>query len=94
MSAWDKKNKTIYLTPRLPGAVPQPLFLISIVFGYILSFISKKIRSSSFFKNIKVGFHISNIWVRIRLHTKKQLPRLPRNAMTPVWCVGVGFSYQ
>ena len=39
---------------------------------------SKKLRSSSIFKNIEVGFHNSSSWVKIRLHTKKQLPRLPR----------------
>ena len=39
---------------RLPGAVPQPLFLLLIVFGCIIFFksslIFKKIRTSSFFK--------------------------------------------
>jgi hypothetical protein len=47
---------------------------------------SKKRKSTSFnkkfevafhFQNIEVVFHISSSWVKIRLHTKNQLPRLP-----------------
>ena len=55
-------------TTRLPGAMPQPLFLLLIVFGCIIFFevvfdfpkklgrlpFSKKLRSSSIFKNIIV----------------------------------------
>jgi hypothetical protein len=55
---------------------------------------------SSIFKNIEVVFHISSGWVKIRLHTKNQLPMLPGTAlivMTP-WCGGGGggggFSYR
>ena len=44
----------------------------------------KKLRSSSIFKNIEVAFHISSSWVKIRLHTKNQLPRLSGSAV--VWC--------
>ena len=29
------------------------------------------------FQNIEVIFHISSSWIKIRLHTKNQLPRLP-----------------
>jgi hypothetical protein len=33
--------------------------------------------------------HISSIWVKIRLHTKNQLPRLPGSAVkVPVWVGG------
>ena len=58
------------------------------------SSIFKKLRMPSIFKNIEVVFHISSSWVRIRQHTKNQLPRLPRTAqivMIPgvVWCGGV-----
>ena len=38
-------------------------------------------RSSSNFNNIEVFFHISSSWVKIRLHTEKQLPRLPGSAL-------------
>ena len=51
----------------------------------------KKLRSSSFSKNIEVVIYISSSWVGIRLHTKNQLPRLPRTAQIViipgvVWC--------
>jgi hypothetical protein len=39
--------------------------------------IKKKLRLSSIIQNIEVIFHISSSWVKIRLHTKYQLPRLP-----------------
>ena len=31
--------------------------------------------------NIKVVFYVSSSWVRIRLHTENQLPRLSRTAL-------------
>ena len=55
----------------------------------------KKMRSSSIFKNCEVVFHISSSWVRIRLLTKNQLPRLPwsglkcnhiRGVVVVAWC--------
>ena len=51
-------------------------------------------RSSSIFKKIEVVFHISSSWVRIRLHTKNQLPRLSRSGLKfnhsgVVWWGGV-----
>ena len=45
------------------------------------SSIYKKIRLSSIFKNIEVVFHISSSWVKIRLHTENQLPRLSGSAL-------------
>ena len=48
---------------------------------------SKKLRSSSILKNIEVVFHFSSSLVRIRLHTKNQLPRLS------VWCGGFFTDY-
>jgi hypothetical protein len=50
--------------------------------------LKKKMRSSSIFKNIKVVFHISSSWVKIKLHTENQLPGLPGGALTV--CVGWG----
>ena len=56
-------------------------------------------RSSSIFINIEVVFHISSSWVRIRLHTKNQLPRLPGSGLKcnhicgvvlVWWCGGSG----
>jgi hypothetical protein len=35
---------------------------------------------SSFFKKIKVVFHVSSCWVKIRLYTENQIPRLPGTA--------------
>jgi hypothetical protein len=51
-------------------------------------------------KTVEVVFHISSSWVKIRLHTKNQLPKLPGtalNVMTPdvvVVVVVVGFFYR
>ena len=50
-------------------------------------------RSSSIFKNIEVVFHITSSWVRIRLHTKNQLPKLSGsgfkcNHIVVVWWCG------
>jgi hypothetical protein len=45
-----------------------------------------KIEVVFYFEKIEVVFHISSNWVRIRLYTENQLPRLPRTAlivMTP-----------
>ena len=36
---------------------------------------------SSIFKNIDVVFHISSSWVKIRLYTENQLPRLPGSGL-------------
>ena len=54
-------------------------------------------RSSSIYKNIEVVFHISSSWVRIRLHTENQPPRLPGTALIAMipgvvvwWCGGGG----
>ena len=56
---------------------------------------SKILRSSSIVKNIEVVFYIYFSGVRIRLHTKTQLPRLPGsgskyNHSGLVWCGGGG----
>ena len=42
---------------------------------------SKKLSLSSIFEKIEVVFHISSSWVKIKLHTKNQLPGLPRTAL-------------
>ena len=89
-----KKDYPLIILTRLPGAVPQPLFLLFIVSGCITFFEVvfhfqknwgrlplKKLRSSSIFKNIEVVFHISSSWVRISLHTKNQLSRLPGSGL-------------
>jgi hypothetical protein len=34
-----------------------------------------------FHLRVEVVFHISSSWVMIRLHTKNQLPKLPRTAL-------------
>jgi hypothetical protein len=52
--------------------LPQPLFLLLIVFGCIIF-----LRSLSIFKFIEFIFHVSSSWVRMRLHAKNQLPWLP-----------------
>jgi hypothetical protein len=52
----------------------------------VVFYFEKKLRLSFILKNIEVVFHISSNWVRIRLQTENQLPRLPRTAlivMTP-----------
>ena len=43
-----------------------------------LSSILKKIEVVFHFEKVEVVFHISSSWVKIRLHTKNQLPMLPR----------------
>ena len=52
-------------------------------------------RSSSTLKNIEVVFHILSCWVKIRLHTENQLPRLPQTVPIVIipgvvvwWCGG------
>ena len=59
------------------------------------SSIKKKLRSSSIFKNIEVVFLISSIWVKVRLHTENQLPKLSRTALIvmgpSVWWWWSGF---
>jgi hypothetical protein len=75
--------------------------IIEVVLG-----LQKKLRLSSIYpknkvvfhlRKIEVVFHISSGCVKIRLHTKNQLPRLPRIALiviSPgvVWCGVVVFS--
>ena len=41
----------------------------------------EKFRSSSIFMKIEVISHISSSWVKIKLHTRNQLPSLPRTAI-------------
>jgi hypothetical protein len=78
------------------------LFLVAF-FCMMLSSIFKILRSSSIFQKNEVVFHLKNIevvflvsssLVRIRLHTKNQLPRLPGSCLKcnhiVVWC-GVVF---
>jgi hypothetical protein len=54
------------------------LFLVAFFFEVV--FHLKKIEVVFLFKKIEVVTHISSSWDRIRLHTKNQLPRLPRTA--------------
>ena len=78
------------------------LFLFLFVFGCAIFLWLPSIfnlRSSSFkkneivfhFQNIEVVFHISFSWVGLRLHTKNQLPRLPRSCLkcNHIRCGGV-----
>ena len=69
----------------------------SSIFKYLRSSsIVKKLRSSSIFQKIEVVFnlkknevvfHISSSWVETMLHTKNQLPRLPRTKLrsSSIW---------
>jgi hypothetical protein len=53
-------------------------FGIKLKSSSVFYLVKKKLRSSSLFKKNEVIFHISSSWVKIRFHTKNQLPRLPK----------------
>jgi hypothetical protein len=44
----------------------------------------KNLRSSSILKKVEVVFHISSSWVKVRLHTKNQRPRLAGTALNVI----------
>jgi hypothetical protein len=47
----------------------------------LVALFCKKIEVVFLFKKIEGVFHISSSWVKIRMHTKNQLHRLPGNTL-------------
>ena len=95
---FQKKNDVVFHFQKDWGRLPFSKNLGRLPF-------SKKLRSSSVFKNVDVVFHISSSWVKIRLHTKNQLPRLSRTAVIVIipgvgaatyneWAATYKFSYR